>query len=185
MTAHKRPLLSVLAIALVTAAVLFSFGQPLWCACGSPNPSSFEVWSSHNSQHFVDPYSLSHMLHGVLFFFPLAWLLKGDRAKWRFPAAVGLEAAWEILENTPFIIGRYRENTASLDYLGDSIGNSLADLAFCGLGFVLAASIPWWGSVLVFLAFELIMLAWIRDSLTLNVIMLVSPIEAIKEWQQG
>lgn len=185
MTVHRGPIVALGLIAAATAATLASFGQPLWCACGSWNPVSMQVWSSHNSQHFIDPYSLSHMLHGVLFFFPLAFVLRGDRAKWRIPAAVALEAAWEILENTPFIIDKYRENTVSLEYFGDSVANSLADLVFCAAGAVLAASIPWWGSVLVFLLFEAILLVWIRDSLILNVIMLVSPVEAIKEWQQS
>jgi len=178
-----RQAAAVVAISGIMAIVLGSFGQPLWCACGSLVPWSLDVWTSHNSQHFFDPYALSHVLHGVVMFPVLALLLRGERASWRFPVAAALEAGWEVLENTPMVINRYRENTASLDYSGDSIANSFADLAACLVGFAATAAVPWWGGVTLFVAFELISVLWIRDSLMLNVLMLTYPVEAVKEWQ--
>jgi len=174
---------AIAVVAVAMAIVLTSFGQPLWCACGVPVPWSLDVWTSHNSQHFFDPYALSHVLHGVAMFPVLALLLRGERASWRLPVAALLEAAWEVLENTPMVIDRYRENTASLDYSGDSVANSLADLAACLLGFVATASVPWWGGVSLFVALELISVLWIRDSLLLNVLMLTYPVDAVREWQ--
>lgn len=179
MTAWKP----VAGIAAAMAAVLLAFGQPLWCACGSAVPWSFDVWTRHNSQHVLDPYALTHVLHGVVLFPVLALALRGDRARWRWPAAALLEAGWEVLENTPMVIERYRANTASLDYSGDSVANSLADLGACLAGFGAAAAMPWWGGVVLFVALEAISLAWIRDSLLLNVLMLTYPVEAVKERQ--
>jgi len=183
MRPSRREVAMVAMVAVVMSAVLASFGQPLWCACGRAVPWSFEVWSSHNSQHVLDPYALSHVLHGVVLFPVLALLLRGERARWRLPVAALLEAAWEVFENTPMVIERYRANTASLDYAGDSVANSLADLAACLVGFVATASMPWWGGVGLFVALEAISVWWIRDSLLLNVLMLTYPIDAVREWQ--
>ena len=172
------------AIAAITAGVLFALGRIAWCKCGSPVPWSFDTWSMHNSQHILDPYVLSHLLHGVIFYGALH-VLDRRRAEVAWLVALAVEAGWEILENTPLIINRYRESTASLDYTGDSVANSMADLAACGVGYLIARRLSWWGSVLLFFTLELLSLWWIRDSLTLNVIMLISPVEAIKEWQVG
>lgn len=174
---------AVLTIGLMVT--LFLLGQPWWCKCGSWNPVSLDTWSMHNSQHLFDAYALSHVLHGFVFFGALAltsrWLSMG----WRFVVALATETGWEILENTPLVIDRYREATASLDYSGDSVLNSTSDLWACALGFWIAMKVPWWATALLFVAFELVMLAWIRDNLSLNVLMLLYPIEAIKEWQAG
>lgn len=169
------------------ALLLARQGQPLWCACGGISPLSLDIWSRHNSQHLVDPYSATHVLHGLAFY-GLLWLVtaRGRLAlPWRFAAAVLLESAWELLENSEAVIRRYREATISLDYFGDSVANSLSDVAMCAAGFAIAARLrPPWAAAL-FVATELLLLATIRDSLVLNVIMLVAPLPGVKEWQMG
>lgn len=169
----------------VTAIVLTFMGRDAWCACNSWNPASFDVWSSHNSQHLLDPYTFSHVLHGVVFFGMLWPLRERIGLGWRATISAALEATWEVAENTNTVIERYRENTASLDYFGDSMLNSMADIVSCLAGFALAASIPWFASVGFFVAVEVVLLLWIKDSLLLNVIMLVYPLEIIKQWQMG
>ena len=173
--------MAAVAILVATAAVLRFQGQPWWCACGSWSPWSWNVWSSHNSQHLVDPYSFSHVLHGLLFYAVLARLRV--RPATRFALALGIEAGWEILENSEFIIRRYREATMSLDYFGDSVVNTLGDIGFAALGYWIAATVPVRASVALFVATEVAMIATIRDSLLINVLMLVWPLEAVKQWQ--
>jgi hypothetical protein len=174
---------AAVAILVATAAWLRFQGQPWWCACGGWNLSSWQVWSSHNSQHLVDPYSFSHVLHGLLFYALLCRLPLSRGA--RFALALGIEAGWEVLENSEFIIRRYREATMSLDYFGDSVVNTLGDILFCALGYGVAARIPVRVSVALFVATELAMIATIRDSLLLNVLMLVWPLESVKHWQMA
>ena len=173
-------------ILLVTGAILLLMGQPLWCAVGDPAPWSSEVGSAHNSQHLGDPYTLTHLLHGFAFY-AILWALLAHRVgqAGRFTIAMLVEAAWEIFENTDMIIERYRAATISLDYFGDSVANSLADIVACALGYLAAMTLPIWASVAVFAGVELLLMAWIRDSLLLNILMLVWPIEAIKSWQMG
>jgi len=173
------------ALTLTLIVTLVSMGQPWWCKCGSWNPVSLDTWSMHNSQHLFDAYTLSHVLHGFVFFGLLGLASRWLAVGWRFVVALLIEAGWEILENTPLIIDRYREATASLDYFGDSVLNSTSDLWSCAAGFWVASKLPWWGTVLLFVAIELVMLGWIRDNLTLNVLMLLYPIEGIKTWQAG
>ena len=176
----------LVAVCLVMIVSLVGLGRVWWCERGDLRPWSWDVWSPHNSQHFIDPYSLSHLQHGIGLYVLLAWL---------FGAAVippvrtlivsVVEAAWEVTENTKWLIERYRETTISLDYYGDSILNSTGDYIACLIGIVLARCVPAWFAVLVFCCLELISLFWIRDSLMLNVLMLVSPLEAVKQWQAG
>jgi hypothetical protein len=172
-----------LAIIAATVAVLYLMGRSWWCSCGSPVPWSWNIWSSHNSQHFLDPYSFSHVLHGLLFFAALCLLPKRVPIHVRFLIALTIEGLWEILENSPIIIERYRAATISLDYYGDSIANSISDMLACAIGFWIAASLRWWWSVAVFCAVEIVLVMSIRDCLILNIIMLCCPIEAIKQWQ--
>ncbi|MEQ1503453.1 MAG: DUF2585 family protein [Myxococcota bacterium] len=190
----RRSALAAVGIAAVAAAGLAAMGRSWWCACGSPllswgGPWSWDIWSEHNSQHLVDPYAFTHVQHGVLFYLVLRLVLGARRADLRFGLALGIEALWEIVENTDAVIQRYRETTISLDYYGDSIANSLSDLAMCAIGFTLARKLPAWITVTGYVAVELGLLATIRDSLTLNVVMLVaggSPLgEAIAAWQSG
>ncbi len=180
-----RPWLAVAAILVVTAFLLQQQGRVWWCACGHLNAWAGDIWSSHNSQHLFDPYSFTHVLHGVLFFGLLAWLLPRMPLVWRLTAVIAFEAAWEVLENSQVIIRRYREATIGLGYEGDSIANSMADILCCVLGCLLARRMGFWRSAVLFVVTEVVLLVWIRDNLTLNVLMLTFPVEAIKTWQMG
>ena len=157
----------------------------LWaCAC-SKFILTKEAWSSETSQLFLDPYGLTHVAHGMMFAGLLVLLIPRVPPIWRFVIAIGLESAWEIIENTNAVIERYRVATASLGYQGDSIVNSLGDIFCCAIGFMLARKLGWRRSIILFLVVELVLLVWIRDSLLLEIIMLIRPIEAIKAWQLG
>ena len=179
----RQPWLTVLLVLLLTVLALRIEGRLWWCACRTPTPFSTKVASSHNSQHLLDPYSFSHLLHGIIFYWVLRLLLPRARVSMLVLIALLIEAGWEVLENSPIIIARYRAATASLGYSGDTIVNSVGDVLSCLLGFFLAQRIGWLWSIGLFIAIELIMLWLIRDNLTLNVIMLLWPIEAIKRWQ--
>ena len=181
----RRSRLNAVAVGMAMAIVLYLMGQPLWCRCGGLSPWSWDIWSSHNSQHLVDPYFFTHVLHGVVLCGLLYWLPRRLSEPSRFLTAVILEAGWEILENSPTIIERYRAATISKDYFGDSIMNSAGDLIACIVGYLLARRLGFRNSIVFFLLTELILLLTIRDSLLLNVLMLVWPVEAIKRWQMG
>jgi hypothetical protein len=141
------------------------------------------IWSSECSQRLADPYSFSHLAHGMLFF-GLLWLVARKLPlRCRFLVAVLFEASWELLENSPLIINRYREATIALGYVGDSIMNSLSDICMMSLGFLFASRVRPWVSVAVVVAMEVGCALWVRDNLTLNIIMLVHPVDAIKAWQ--
>ena len=184
-TDSRRSRLNAVAVGMAMAIVLYLMGQPLWCRCGGLSPWSWDIWSSHNSQHLVDPYFFTHVLHGVVLCGLLYWLPRRVSEPSRFLTAVILEAGWEILENSPMIIERYRAATISKDYFGDSIMNSAGDLIACIVGYLLARRLGFRNSNVFFLLTELILLLTIRDSLLLNVLMLVWPVEAIKRWQMG
>jgi hypothetical protein len=181
-----RDALAVAALLVVTAAILHAMGQPWWCAQGDLSPWSSAVDSAHNSQHLGDPYTLTHVLHGFAFY-ALLWAVAGARwsPRQRFLVALAAESAWELFENTDFVINRYREATISLDYFGDSIINSMGDIVACAAGYLAAAAIPTYASIATFAGVEILLMLWIRDSLLLNILMLVWPIEAIKNWQTG
>jgi hypothetical protein len=187
-TATWRPstrdyVLIALALIALQALVLHMLGRVPICACGSIKLWQSTVNSSENSQHIFDWYTPSHMIHGVLFYVVLWLVFPKAPVMLRLVAAVGLEAAWEIVENTPAIIERYRSGTISLSYYGDSIVNSVADTLAMIAGFGLAAKLPVAVSVVLVLAFELFTAYWIRDNLTLNVVMLLYPLDAIRDWQ--
>jgi hypothetical protein len=141
--------------------------------------------SSENSQHLLDWYTPSHILHGLAFYFGLRYLAPRLSVGWRLVIASVIEAGWEVVENTSWIIDRYRGETAALDYFGDSIINSSADFAAMVVGFLIAMRAPVWVSVALFIAAEVIVGYIIRDGLMLNIIMLLWPLEAIKQWQLG
>jgi hypothetical protein len=176
-------ILATLAVIALMMGYLRSQGRPWWCTCGSLALWSGDIWSSHNSQHLFDPYSFTHVLHGLLFFGLLQWLCPRLPLGWRLCIAVIIEAGWEALENSKFVINRYRTATISLDYFGDAVLNSVGDILSCIFGFFLARFLGFWQSVIFFILVEALLVASIRDSLLLSVIMLVHPFDAIKEWQ--
>ena len=187
--ADRWPLWSWLACAAIVAAsavLLLGMGRTLWCKGGEWWLWSGDIWSMHNSQHLLDAYSFSHVLHGFLFYSLFALpLVRSIGHGARLVSAVAVEAAWEILENTNMMIDRYREVTISLDYFGDTVFNSVADIATCVAGYVLAAWLPALATASLFVIVELVMLVWIRDGLLLNVLMLVWPLQEVREWQMG
>jgi hypothetical protein len=182
---NKKIYLSIAAIMAVAAATEYLQGRVIWCRVGDIIPWSWEVWSPHNSQHLIDPYSFTHILHGVVEFWLLGLIFRRVPVVWRLVMAVAIEGSWEVIENTSYVINRYREVTISLDYYGDSILNSLSDITCCGLGFLIAYRIRFWWSLALFITTELILIATIHDSLIINVIMLMWPIEALRDWQAG
>jgi hypothetical protein len=188
---NSRALFATFAVVVSAAAILLAMGRVPICTCGTVKLWHGVVESAENSQQLTDWYSLSHFIHGLIMYF-VAWLLwskwrllGGRPARFALPIAVLVEAAWEISENTPMVIDRYRAVTVSFGYTGDSVLNSLGDIACMILGFLVASRLPWWVSLVIAIAFELLTLYVIRDNLTLNVIMLFWPIEAIRQWQAG
>ena len=178
-----RPVLATLLVVLAAAAILWLMGRPLTYKGGL-----IELWGPQGrkqSQMLLDWYSTSHIVHGFLFYAVLHLAAKRWKPGERLLAATLLEAAWEIVENSPVIIDRYREATIALGYRGDSVLNSVSDIAMMIAGFLLAGRVPVWASVMIVLVLELVPLAIIRDNLTLNVWMLLWPSKSIAAWQGG
>jgi Protein of unknown function (DUF2585) len=182
---HRKllPALGIIIVFLLMAFLLSAEGRMLFCACGE-----FRLWvgdtcSSSNSQQLFDPYSFTHILHGFVLFWLI--LLAGRKLApgWQLLLAVALEAAWEVFENTRFAIDHYRTETAALGYQGDTIVNSFGDLACALAGFLVARKLGLRRSLVVFLLVEVVLLIWIKDSLLLQLLMLLRPVDAIKLWQ--
>ena len=177
------PWLAIVLVLVGAAYQLRSQGRLWWCSCDYLLLWSGDPWSSDNSQHLLDPYSFTHVLHGFVFCGLLALIVPRLTEVWQLWLAVSIEALWEVVENSEFVIRRYREETAALGYQGDTIVNSLADILLCGLGFVLARRLGFHRTVALFVVTEVALAVWIRDNLSLNVLMLIYPIDAVKEWQ--
>jgi hypothetical protein len=183
--AHGRTALIALLIVAATAALLLAMGRPPICTCGT-----VELWvgqsdSPKTSQMLADWYSPSHVIHGFLFYAFLWLVMRRQPVERRFLAALLAETAWEILENTDWAINRYREATIAVGYTGDSILNTMSDIAMMALGFWLARKLPVWVSVAAAVGLELAALAAIRDNLTLNIWMFLFPSESVRAWQAG
>jgi hypothetical protein len=183
---NKKYLYISILIVTVMVVVLSGMGRIPFCKCGVIAPWSSDVVSNQQSQQLADPYSFTHVIHGIIFY-ALLWLLFGKKLSptQRLLIAIGIESAWEIIENTDFVINRYREATISLDYYGDSIFNSVGDVISMFLGYLVAWKLPKKFSVGLLVAIELGLLYFIRDNLTINIIMLIHPVESIKVWQAG
>jgi hypothetical protein len=182
-----RPWTVAVAIGLtaVDALVLHLMGRRLWCACGSLRPWAWDIWSSHNSQHLIDPYTFTHVLHGAVYYAVLRLVLGSRWPPLRALLAVMIEVGWEIGENTNAVIAAYREATIALNYYGDSIANSVSDVIAFALGYTAVMRVPVWVSVVAFVAVEGALLLTIRDGLILNIVMLLHPFSVIKTWQMG
>ena len=181
--ATRRAALAAILLLVAAVTSLWAMGRPPVCTCGT-----VDLWGQigpQQSQMLADWYSPSHFIHGLIFYALLWRLAENQPIERRFLLSLVIEAGWEIIENTPLVIDRYREATMALGYSGDSILNSISDIAMMGLGFLAARRLPLWASVALALGFELLTLAVIRDNLTLNVWMLLAPTDAIRTWQAG
>ena len=181
--ARPKPLIVLAAALMATLAIMLAMGRPPICTCGT-----VELWGEvgpKQSQMLADWYSPSHVVHGLLFYAAFRWLWPKGSIERGFAIALVIEAAWEIIENTPMVIDRYREATIALGYSGDSMLNSASDVAMMALGFLAARRLPVWASLIALLLLELVPLTVMRDNLTLNIIMLVAPSDAILNWQAG
>lgn len=186
--AERRSLLPYLVAAglvLAAAAALLAMGRVPICTCGTVRLWYGDVAGAGNSQHLADWYSPSHVIHGFLFYWFLWLVLPSLGFGWRLAIATAIEVAWEVVENSPWIIDRYRAVTISLDYYGDSVLNSVADVGFMMLGFWLASRLPVWLTVALAVAFEVTTMLVVRDGLVLNVLMLLWPLEAARAWQEA
>ncbi len=192
MSNPKKKIVPVLLIVLILAGTAFQLhrqGRGWWCDCRNFLWTS-NAWGSLTSQTFLDPYSFTHLLHGFMFAGILLLLVRfvikrNLPTSWRLVMALAFEGLWEIVENSNVVIERYRVTTASLGYRGDTVINSMGDIVCCGVGLLIARKLGWLRSLPIFIATEVVLTFWIRDSLVLEIIMLIHPFEIIKRWQLG
>ena len=181
----RRAVIPAIGIVVIAATALLAMGRNAICTCGVVSLWVGERDSPRTSQMLADWYSFSHVVHGLLFYATLWLVARRLATDWRFVIALLIEASWEVLENTPMVIDRYRATTAALGYTGDSVLNSLSDITMMAIGFLAARKLPVWASILLVVLLELIPLAVIRDNLTLNVWTLIAPNSAVQAWQAG
>ena len=183
MTRRSAAAAAAILILFAGAAALFVMGRPAICTCGE-----IALWGPvgpSQSQMLADWYSPSHAVHGLLFYLALSLVAPRWPVERRFVAALAVETLWEVVENTPMVIDRYRTATAALGYTGDSVLNSVSDIAMMAVGFLAARKLPIWASILLVILLELVPLLAVRDNLTLNVWMLLAPNDTIRAWQAG
>jgi hypothetical protein len=185
MQTRTRAAVAAIIILVAAAAILLAMGRNPICTCGTVVLWVGQRDSPQTSQMLADWYSLSHIVHGLLFYAALWLVARRWPVERRFLAALLIEASWEIAENTPMVIDRYRATTAALGYTGDSVINSLSDITMMAIGFLIARKLPLWAAVVVVILLELIPLLVIRDNLTLNVWTLLAPNAAVQAWQAG
>jgi uncharacterized membrane protein YjdF len=184
--ADRTRVLQIVAAAAIVFAMIVLLrvqGRLFICACGHVQIWTSDTCSANNSQHLFDPYSFTHVVHGILFFWLISLLFRRMNKGRQLLLALLLEAAWEVFENSTFVIERYRTATAALGYQGDTIVNSLGDLVCALVGFLVARQLGFRRSLILFALVELVLILWIHDSLLLQILMLVRPLEAIKLWQ--
>lgn len=180
---HRFEILSMLTIFAIVGTIEYISGRSLLGPDGKFSWWDSNVWSSENSQRVADAYSFSHIIHGMAFY-GFLWLFRNKiPLKYRFIIALVIEAGWELLENSPLIINRYREATIALGYVGDSVLNSVSDVGMVVIGFLIARFSKIWFTISLIIFFELGCLFWVRDNLSLNILMLVHPVESVKVWQ--
>ena len=176
----------MLAGVLMIAVLAMRLQGRLWmCACGYVVPWCGDINSSGSSQHLFDPYTFTHVIHGFLFIGFVQFLWPKVRTSWKVAGAMALEALWEVIENSTYIIERYRSQTISLGYTGDTIVNSFGDLVGCAVGILVALRLGVAKTVALAIAIEVVLLITVRDNLLLNIIMLLYPSDAIRVWQSG
>ncbi len=180
---HLPTILALAGVVAATAAIELWLGRVPLSPDGTFGWWEPSIWSEFNSQRVADAYTFSHIAHGLIFFWFLWLVARKLSTRARLVWAAIIEAAWEILENSPIIIDRYREATIAQGYTGDSVLNSAADVVFACLGFLIAWKFGWKTGLALLVAMEIGCLLWVRDNLTLNVIMLVWPLDAIRDWQ--
>jgi hypothetical protein len=181
---RRNVVLAGFGILVAMIVILRIEGRVWWCGCGKWTPWIGSVWNEHTSQHLIDPYSFTHFSHGLILWGVLCVAAPKLSPGWRTVLALAIEAAWEVAENSVWIIERYRNATADIGYSGDSILNSIGDLASCLLGVAFAARFSWKASLALLVLLECVLVVWVRDSLALNILMLAWPIDSIKEWQR-
>lgn len=184
-TLAERPWILLIGLFLVTAVALRLEGRLWWCNCGLESFWTSDAWGPRTSQALFDPYSFTHLLHGLVLFWVL-WMVPAiRRSRWLVVITLAIEALWEVIENSAYVINRYRTATAALGYEGDTVANALGDIVWCWLGIVVARRIGFRWTVALFVVTEAILVVWFRDSLLLNVVMLLYPIDAVARWQMS
>jgi Protein of unknown function (DUF2585) len=180
-----RTLVAGAAVVATAASIELAMGRRIWGISGQPGIWSGDINSEHNSQYFADPYSFSHITHGILLYGLLSLTGRNLPVRIRALIVLAMEAGWEVLENSNMVINRYRAETISLHYYGDSVVNSMSDIMFCMMGFTLAYLLPTRMAIILVIALEVLLALWIRDGFFLNVIMLIHPFSALRTWQAG